>query len=102
MTDEDPIALDEHRGMAARKATEIRRLLAEVAADQMRLRVREAELEKFLSAAPAQTWPEAAEKARYLIALFATTPLARDARRQKLIACVLDDFDRLSGNVAKP
>lgn len=101
MTDDDPITLDQHRGMAAQKATEIRRLLAEVAADQMRLRAREAELEKFLSAAPAQTWLEAAEKARYLVALFAATPSARDPRRQKLVASVLDDLDRLSGKSSK-
>ncbi len=101
MNDDDPITLDQHRGMAAQKATEIRRLLAEVAADQVKLRLREAELEKFLSAAPAQTWLEAAEKARYLITLFAATPSARDPRRQKLVASVLDDLDRLSGKLPK-
>ena len=101
MTDDDPITLDQHRGMAAQKATEIRRLLAEVAADQVKLRLREAELEKFLSAAPAQTWLEAAEKARYLITLFAATPSARDPRRQKLVASALDDLDRLSGKLPK-
>ena len=93
----DPIVLDEHRGMAAQQATEIRRRLAEVEADQEALRERRTELEKFLLAAPASTWPEAAEKARYLIGLLATTSLARDPRRQKLIAGVLDDFGRLAG-----
>jgi hypothetical protein len=96
----DPILLDEHRGMAAQQATEIRRRLAEVEADQVTLRERRTELEKFLLAAPASTWPEAAEKARYLIGLFATTSIARDPRRQKLIAGVLDDFSRLSGEPA--
>ena len=51
-------------------------------------------------AAPASTWPEAAEKARYLIGLLAQTSIARDPRRQKLIAGVLDDFVRLSGEPA--
>ena len=68
-----PIALDEHRGMAAQQATEIRRRLADVEADQAALRKRRTELEKFLLAAPTSTWLEAGEKARYLIDLFATT-----------------------------
>ena len=96
----DPILLDEHRGMAAQQATEIRRRLSEVEADQAALRGRRTELEKFLIAAPAPTWREAAEKARYLIGLFATTSMGRDPRRQKLIAGVLDDFSRLSGEPA--
>jgi hypothetical protein len=96
----DPIVLDEHRGMAAQEATEIRRRLAEVEADQAALRERRTELEKFLLAAPAPAWLEAAEKARYLIGLFATTSIAQDPRRRKLIAGVLDDFRRLSGEPA--
>jgi hypothetical protein len=99
---EDPIVLDEHRGMAAQKATEIRRRFSEVEADQATLRQRRTELEKFLLAMPAVTWEEAAEKARYLIALFATTSLGQDPRRQKLIAAVLDDFSRLSEEPAEP
>jgi hypothetical protein len=91
-----PIILDEHREVAAQEATEIRRRLAEIEADQAALRDRRTELEKFLVAAPASTWPEAAEKARYLIGLLAQTSIARDPRRQKLIAGVLDDFVRLS------
>jgi hypothetical protein len=61
------------------------------------LRARRTELEKFLIAAPAPTWREAAEKARSLLDLFAPTSMGRDPRRQKLIAGVLDDFDRLAG-----
>jgi hypothetical protein len=95
-----PIVLDEHRGMVAQQATEIRRRLAEVTADQAALRDRRTELEKFLLAAPASTWLEAAEKARYLIGLFAGTSVARDPRRKKLIAAVLDDFSRLAGEPA--
>jgi hypothetical protein len=98
---DDAIVLDEHRGMAAQQATEIRRRLSEVEADQTTLRERRTELEKALIAAPARTWPEAADKARYLIGLLATTTLARDPRRQKLIAGVLDDFARLSGEAAR-
>jgi hypothetical protein len=90
-----PTDLDAHRGMAARKATEIRRRRIEVESDQAALRARQAELEKYLLAAPAEDWPEAVEKARYLLGLFAETPAAEDPRRQKLIARVLEDFERL-------
>lgn len=100
MTDKS-IPLDEHRGMAAQKATEIRRRLAEVAADQAALRRRQAELEQFI-AAPASTWREAAEKARYLIGLYAATPEARDPHRQKLIAGLLDDLERLAEEPTEP
>ena len=49
-----------------------------------------------LIAAPAASWHEAAEKARYLLNLFSKTLAAEDPRRQKLIAVVLDDFERLA------
>jgi hypothetical protein len=96
----ETIVLDEHRGIAAQQATEIRRRLVEVESDQAALRERRTELEKFLLSAPARSWLEAADKARYLIGLLATTSLARDPRRQKLIAAVLDDFGRLAGEPA--
>jgi len=95
MTDKT-IDLDQHRGMAAQKATEERRHLADVEANEASLRERQAELEEHLLAAPATSWPEAAEKACYLLKLFADSPLAEDPRRQKLIADVLADFARLS------
>jgi hypothetical protein len=95
MTNE-PIELDGHRGMNAQRATEIRRRLHEVQVDQAALRERQAELETFLVAAPSTTWAEAAAKARYLLQLFADTAEARDARRQKLISDVLDEFTRLA------
>ena len=96
MTDKT-IDLDRHRGMAAQKATDIRRLLAEVAANEKALRSRQDELETQLIAAPAANWHDAAEKARYLLTLFAASPGGQDPRRQKLIEAVLDDFKRLSG-----
>jgi hypothetical protein len=95
MTDKT-IDLDQHRGMAAQKATGLRRLLSEVEANERVLRLRQAELETHLIAAPAANWQEAAEKARYLLNLFANTLTAQDPRRQKLIAAVLDDFERLA------
>jgi len=95
MTDKT-INLDRHRGMASQKATELRRLLADVEANEKELRRREGELESRLLAAPAANWHEAAEKAHYLLNLFAATPAAEDPRRQKLITAVLADFKRLS------
>ena len=97
---EKSISLDEHRGMAAQRATEIRRARHEVEADQAALRRRQAEFEKLLGAAPASGWAEAAEKARYLIQLFAATAEGRDPRRQRLIASVLDDLERLAADAA--
>jgi hypothetical protein len=98
MTDKS-IDLDQHRGMAAQKATDLRRLLAEVAANETTLRLQQENLEAHLVAAPAANWLEAAEKAGYLLNLFAATLAAQDPRRQKLITAVLADFARLSGSL---
>jgi len=59
-------------------------------------RERQEELEKQLIAAPATTWPEAAEKARYRLGLLASTAIAQDPRRKRLSANVLEDFVSLS------
>jgi hypothetical protein len=98
MTDKT-IELDQHRGMAAQKATDLRRLLADVEENERALRLRQDELEAHLLAAPAANWSEAAEKARYLLNLFANSLTAQDPRRQKLIRAVLDDFERLAREV---
>jgi hypothetical protein len=94
----DTIELDDHRGMVAQKATELRRLLTEIEANEVLLRERQKSLEEQLLAAPALTWEEAADKARYLLALFASSPAAQDPRRQMLIARLLEDFMRLSSS----
>jgi len=94
---ENPVELDQHRGMAAQKATGLRRLLADVEANEKQLRLRQDELEEHLMAAPAASWQEAAEKARYLLNLFAATLVSQDPRKQRLIAAVIADFKRLSG-----
>src|SRR3954468_9107359 len=99
MTDRT-IDLDEHRGMTAQKATELRRLRVGVQADQAALKVRQEALEKMLLALPATGWPEAVEKARYLLTLFAETPAGEDPRRQRLIADVIGDFERLLSDPA--
>jgi hypothetical protein len=96
MTDKT-IELDQHRGMAAQKATDLRRLLSEVEANEAALHLRLEELESHLLAAPAERWQDVAKKAICLLKLFATTLAAQDPRRQKLIAAVLADFKRLLG-----
>jgi len=92
---DQPTNLDTHRGMAAQKATDLRRLRSEVEAAQDALRTRQTELEDLLAAAPATDWPEAVEKARYLLGLLAQSLDASDLRRRKLIDCMMADFDHL-------
>lgn len=98
---EESITLDEHRGMMAQRATEIRRHLADVEVDRAAQRQRRDDLESFLLAAPGTTWVKAAEKARDLIGILAGTRAGRDPRRQKLIEAVLNDFRRLSNGPTK-
>jgi hypothetical protein len=91
-----PVDLDKHRGMAAQKATDIRRVLADVEANARALRERTSELETQLMALPATSWPEAAAKARYVLNLYVDTLGNQDSRHRELVAAVLADFDRLS------
>jgi hypothetical protein len=98
---DQPIALDERRGLAEQRATDIRRRFAEVQADQVTLRQRREELEKLLVVAPAANWREVAEKARYLIAILAQTSAGREPRRSKIIDSVLEDFDRLAAEAGE-
>lgn len=91
----EPIDLDSQRGMAAQKATQLRRLLAEVLGNEASLRSRQEDLERQLIAAPASNWREAAEKARYLLEILSASPAGLDPRRKTLIKSVLADFDRL-------
>lgn len=95
MTDKT-VDLDKRRGMAAQRATELRRLLSEVEANDKILRERQDDLEAHLLAAPAATWSEAAEKARYVLGLYAASLATEDTRRHKLVAAVLEDFERLA------
>ena len=72
MTDQT-IELDRHRGMAAQKATDLRRLLAEVEANEKHCAFAKINWNRTWWRAPAANWHEAAEKARYLLNLFAAT-----------------------------
>ena len=96
MTD-TPVDLDKHRGMAAQKATDLRRALAEVESNVRQLREREADLENRLMTVPAGSWAEAAVKARYLLNLYAASLPSEDTRHRALVAALFDDFVRLSG-----
>ncbi len=96
MTD-DPVELDEHRGMAAQQQTEVRRQhLDRFQIEHEAMRVRQEELESLLIAAPAETWTDVAAAAQYLIQLFAITSEAQNERRKELIARTLEDLARLS------
>jgi hypothetical protein len=91
-----PLDLDKHRGMAAQKATDIRRALAEVENNARDLRERQGVLENQLLSVPAASWLEAAAKARYVLNLYAAGLAPTDAHHRDLIVAVFADFARLS------
>jgi hypothetical protein len=93
---ENPLDLDKHRGMAAQKATDIRRILAEVENNAKDLRDRQTVIENQLLSSPAASWPEAAAKARYVLNLYASDLGPADTHHRDLIGAVLADFVRLS------
>jgi hypothetical protein len=95
MTDE-PLDLDKHRGMAAQKATDLRRALAEVENNARDLRDRQAVLENQLLSIPAASWSEAVAKARYVLNLYAAGLAPEDTRHRDLVTAVLDDFASLA------
>jgi hypothetical protein len=93
---ETPVDLDKHRGMASQKATDIRRVLAEVEANAKIQRDRQGILESQLLSTQAASWPEAAAKARYVLNLYAAGLAPTDTHHRDLVAAVLADFARLS------
>jgi hypothetical protein len=95
MTD-NPVDLDKHRGMKSQKATDIRRVLAEVEANAKIQRDRQGILESQLLSTQAASWPEAAAKARYVLNLYAAGLAPTDTHHRDLVAAVLADFARLS------
>jgi hypothetical protein len=92
-----PVDLDKHRGMAAQKATDIRRVLAEVETHAKALREQQGILEIELLTVPAASWHEAAAQARYVLNLYAASLADTDAHHRDLVAAVIADFARLSG-----
>ena len=94
---EIPIELDKHRGMAAQKATDIRRVVAEVEVNAKLLRDKQGVLEIQILAAPAASWPEAVAKARYVLNHYSASLPPNDTHHRDLVAAVLADLTRLSG-----
>jgi len=94
---DNPVDLDKHRGMAAQKATDIRRVLAEVEANAKMLRDRQGVVENQLLATTATSWAEAVAKARYVLNLYAASLPPSDTHHRDLVAAVLADLTRLSG-----
>lgn len=95
MTDKT-LDLDKHRGMAAQKATDIRRILLDAENNARDLRDRQLILESQLLSVAAASWPEAAAKARYVLNLYAAGLGPEDAHHRDLVAAILADFERLS------
>jgi hypothetical protein len=95
MTDE-PLDLDRHRGMAAQKATDLRRALAEVENNARELRKQQAFLENKLLSVPAASWQAAAAKAGYILNLYAAGLSPDDTRHRDLVAAIFEDFARLA------
>jgi hypothetical protein len=92
-----PIELDKHRGMAAQKATDIRRVIADVEANAKLLRDKQGVVEIETLGAPAASWSEAVAKARYVLNLYSAGLPAGDTHHRDLVAAVLADLTRLSG-----
>ncbi len=92
-----PVDLDKHRGMAAQKATDIRRVVAELEVNAKILRDKQGVVEFELMAVPAASWFEAAAKARYVLNLYAASLAPSDTHHRDLVAAVIADFTRLSG-----
>jgi len=101
MTDE-PVDLDARRDRAAKTAAGLRRQrLRQLQADQAASERHEVEMDKLFQS-PAESWPEAAAKARYLIELLADAPNAQGHECKRRIAQALDDLARLSDTPAPP
>jgi hypothetical protein len=94
---EDPIELDKHRGLAAQKATDIRRVIHDVEANAKLLREHQAAVEIQLLEVPAASWAEAVAKARYVLNLYAAGLAPADTHHRDLVAVVLADLTRLTG-----
>jgi len=95
---EVPIELDKHRGMAAQKATDIRRAIVDVEVNAKLLRERQAAVEFQLLAVPATSWAEAIAKARYVLNLYADGLAPADTHHRELVTAVLADLTRLAGD----
>jgi hypothetical protein len=94
---EVPIELDKHRGLAAQKATDIRRVILDVEANAKLLREHQAAAEVQLLEVPAASWAEAVAKARYVLNLYAAGLPPADTHHRDLVTAVLADLTRFAG-----
>jgi hypothetical protein len=94
---ETPTDLDNHRGLAAQKATDIRRVVADVEANAKLLREHQAAVELQLLAVPATSLAEAVAKACYVLNLYAADLAPTDTHHRDLVTAVLSDLTRLAG-----
>ena len=78
-----PIELDRHRGMAAQKATDIRRVLADVEANAKLLRDKQGVVEIQLLAVPAESWSEAVASAAVRGAAISANDLSAARKRSR-------------------
>ena len=92
-----PIELDKHRGIAAQKATDIRRAVHDVEVNAKLLREHQAAVERQLLAVPATSRAEAVAKVRYVLNLYAAGLAPADAHHRDLVAAVLADLTRFAG-----
>ena len=95
LVNDEPIDLDKHRGMAAQKATDIRRAVAEMEANAASLRERQGIVEAEMLSVPAAGWPEAVAKARYVLNLYAASLSPADTHHRDLVRAVIADLTRL-------
>jgi hypothetical protein len=94
---EIPVELDKHRGMAAQKATDIRRAIGDVELNAKLLREHQAAVELQLLTVPASSSSEAIAKARYVLNLYAASLASDDSHHRDLVTAVLADLSRLVG-----
>jgi hypothetical protein len=97
----DSVDLDGHRSGIEQQATEQRRQLEAVREDQGRLEARQTAFDAFLSAGAAQSWPEAAARAQYVIQLLMDSYGVRDPRQREMVARVFADFSALTRDGTK-
>ena len=72
-------------------------MIAEVEANAKLLRDKQGVVESQLLAVPATSWPEAVAKARYVLNLYSASLAPNDTHHRDLVAAVLADLTRLSG-----
>jgi hypothetical protein len=94
---DEPLDLDKHRGMAAKKTTDIRRVLADVENNARDLRDRQGGARKPTSVGSG-CFPAGGGRqgTLHLLNFYATGLAPTDTRHRDLVAAVFADFARLS------